>query len=298
MKNINYKKGFYIILVTSLLIIITLSTVIYLNIDYIIFKNFITSRYLYPETFNEMITNELQIDSKSNYYKYFDNLAIEQLSKLISFTAKDPYTYQFTPREYTNYVSWRQEKASVSHTEEISKDTLYVLFANFTPASYDFLYNNISLINNYDNLIFDLRGNGGGDLDVLFDICGLFVGNEKVITIEKTRTYEKSIKSTQIQKIFVKNIVILIDEHSASASESLTICLKELYPNTTTVGKTTYGKGIGQTRINLTKGFYSKATTLEWLSPKGVSINKVGITPDYPYEGETFIEYVINMILK
>ena len=297
MKNFNYKKAFYTILVLSLILIISLSTVIYLNIDYIMFKYFITSRYLYTDTLESIFDNELGIDINSKYYKYFDNIAIEQVSKLISFTGNDPYTYQFTPKEYTDYVAWRETKANIAFAQEINTNSLYMLYPNFTNDSYSFLISNIDLINKYDNLVLDLRGNGGGDLDVLFDVSGLFVGNDQIITIEKTRTYEKHIASSIKQSIFVTKIIILMDASTASASESLIVCLKEIYPNTITVGSKTYGKGIGQTRINLTKDFYSKATTLEWLSPNGVSIHKVGIIPDYPYIEEDILDYIIKNFL-
>ena len=196
MKKFNYKKAFYTLIILSLILIISLSTVIYLNIDYIMFKHFITSRYLYTDTLENIFDNELGININSKYYKYFDNIAIEQLSKLISFTGNDPYTYQFTPKEYTDYVTWRETKAYDAYIKELDTNSLYILYPNFTVNSYSYLLSNIDLMNKYDNLILDLRGNGGGDLDVLFDVCGLFVGNDQIITIEKTRMYEKHIKSS------------------------------------------------------------------------------------------------------
>jgi len=297
MKKFNYKKAFYITLIVTLVIVLLFSSFIYLNIDYLVFKLFITRDYLSTKTLDNAFTQELGIDINNKYYKYFDNLAIEELSKLLAQVGNDPYTYQYTPKEYNDYVIWRETKAAKAFVKEITPSAIYMLYPNFTVDSYNFLLSNIDTINKYDTLIIDLQGDGGGDLDVLFDMCGIFVGNKDTIAIEKTRHSNKKIKSTVKKQLNPTNIIILIDEHSASASESFTITLKELLPNVTIVGTTSYGKGIGQARINLTKGFYAKATTLEWLSPSGISINKVGIVPDIYYSDDNILDYVINNII-
>lgn len=298
MKKFNFKKAFFILLSISLIFIIGLGTVIYLNVDYIMFKYFITTRYLYTDTLDLLYENELDLDVNTQYYKYFDNLAIESLSDLISLTGNDPYTYQYTPKEHDSYVVWREEKAKQTVVEQFTENSAYLLYTNFTTPTYDYLVSQIDFINQFDTLVIDLRGNGGGDLDVLFDLCGLFVGNDQVITIESSRTFEKEITSSIKQQIFVDNIYILIDTYSASASESFVVCLKELLPNVTIVGTTSYGKGIGQTKIYLTKGFYTKATTLEWLSPSGYSIHHIGITPEYYYDQENILDYVKYGLLE
>ncbi|MCK5811432.1 MAG: hypothetical protein KAG94_00910 [Clostridiales bacterium] len=262
------------------------------------FKYFITSKYLYTDTLDQLYQNKLEIDVDKNYFKYFDNLAIESLSDLLRLTGNDPYTYQYTPKEHDDYVIWREEKAKQTTIMQFTKNSSYLLYTNFTPDTYDYLLSKIDFINQFDTLVIDLQGNGGGDLDVLFDLCGLFVGNDQTITIESTRTFDKCITSSLKQQIFVDNIYILIDNHSASASESFVVCLNDLLPNVTIVGTTSYGKGIGQTKINLTKGFYTKATTLEWLSPNGYSIHHIGITPDYYYDKEDILDYVKYGLLE
>ncbi|MBN2853294.1 MAG: hypothetical protein JXQ23_11220, partial [Clostridia bacterium] len=281
-----------------LALILLMGTVIYMNVDYIMFKYFIAKHYLYTGTLDKTFKDELGIDIDGKYYKYFDNLAIEEVSNIVSSIGNDPFTYQYTPKEYEDYVVWRETKAKTAYLEELTGNAIYMLFPNFTDDSYQFLTDSIETINKYSTLVIDLRGNGGGDLDVLFKICGLFVGNKQTVTIEKTRTYDRNIKSKEEQQIFVDKVILLVDHNTASASENLAVCLHELIPDTVIVGTDTYGKGIGQTRINLTKGFYSKATTLEWQSPSGVSIDKVGVSPDIYYTDEDIIDYVVENLLK
>ena len=74
-------------------------------------------------------------------------------------------------------------------------------------------------------------------------------------------------------------IVVLINENSASASEILTLALKES-AGATVVGNRSYGKGTVQETGTLNSGSMVKYTISYWLSPKWNSINKLGIEPD------------------
>ena len=64
-----------------------------------------------------------------------------------------------------------------------------------------------------------------------------------------------------------------------------------------TVGTPTYGKYVGQTRIGLLRGFYVKATTLEWIAPDGTSLNEAGISPDHYYVNDDILDYVLENVL-
>ena len=85
-------------------------------------------------------------------------------------------------------------------------------------------------------------------------------------------------------------IVLLIDEHSASASEILAGAIKD-YEYGTLVGVTTFGKGIVQNVVPLSDGDAIKITTSKYFTPNGNYIHEVGISPDveveYDYTGST-----------
>jgi len=73
--------------------------------------------------------------------------------------------------------------------------------------------------------------------------------------------------------------VILVNGHSASASEVLTGALK-YYGLATIVGEKTYGKGVGQVTKSLQAGGILVVTSFYWFLPDGQSIHKIGIMPD------------------
>ena len=76
-------------------------------------------------------------------------------------------------------------------------------------------------------------------------------------------------------------IVILMNENTASASEALISALDDnLGDRVVLVGNTTYGKGTMQTSVPFSDGTSLKYTTAQWFSSKGTVINGVGITPD------------------
>lgn len=145
---------------------------------------------------------------------------------------------------------------------------------------------------NEKNIIIDLRDNSGGYQGSVQKVAGLFIGPDKVVLNEtdnegNTKSY-KTIGTKYYDNF--KNVVVLINENTASAAEVLSICLKEQHPNAKLVGTTTYGKGVVQTSYYLEDGSAIKVTTSYWTSPKGTSINKVGVKPDY----EVFLDEILR----
>lgn len=127
-------------------------------------------------------------------------------------------------------------------------------------------------------LIIDLRANTGGYLNAAYDIAEQFLIKGKVVYQLKEKNKITKYKTKKPDKKDYK-VVILIDANSASASEVLTLALKENY-NATVVGEKSYGKGSVQQTNELDNGSMVKYTTAKWLSPSGKSIDKTGIIPD------------------
>lgn len=134
----------------------------------------------------------------------------------------------------------------------------------------------------YKNIIIDIRNNTGGYQNSVAEVAGLFIGNKEVY-LRQIDAYGNETKAlTSCSKTYdnFDNIVILVNEGTASAAEVLAICLKEKLDNVTIVGTNTFGKGVIQSTHYLANGGALKFTSYKWTSPNGVSINGVGVTPD------------------
>lgn len=130
-------------------------------------------------------------------------------------------------------------------------------------------------------IIIDLRSNGGGIVDEATGIADLFLAKNETILITKGKEKDEE-KTLSKNDPIIKDIpvVVLVNGGTASASEILAGALRDKYPNTTIVGKTTYGKGVIQTLYNLSDGSGLKITTEEYYTPNHNRINKEGIKPD------------------
>ncbi|HCC03871.1 MAG TPA: S41 family peptidase [Clostridiales bacterium] len=128
-------------------------------------------------------------------------------------------------------------------------------------------------------LIIDLRNNGGGIVDEAVDIADMFLDKGKTIYSSVDNKDKKTVTSSKNDPIFAMNVIILVNENSASASEILA-CSMQDNERAKLVGTKTYGKGIIQTLLSLADGSGLKITTEQYYTPKEVSIHKEGIKPD------------------
>ena len=128
--------------------------------------------------------------------------------------------------------------------------------------------------------IIDLRNNPGGYMDTAIKLVGLFTKEKK--TAVELKFSDDSIEKYQTDGnglLSGYKIVVLINNGSASASEILAGALKD-YNLAKLVGDKSFGKGTVQQLNTYKDGSLFKYTISEWLTPKGTSINKMGIAPD------------------
>jgi len=141
------------------------------------------------------------------------------------------------------------------------------------------------LIKSPRGLILDLRNNSGGYLEVANNLAGWFLERGDVITKEKFRSGDSREFTANGNGAWRKvPVVVLANGGSASASEILIGAIKHHHPNSTVVGKTTFGKGTVQEIETLEDGSKVKVSVAEWLTPTGKSINDNGIDPDVEIE--------------
>jgi carboxyl-terminal processing protease len=135
-----------------------------------------------------------------------------------------------------------------------------------------------------NNIVFDLRGNGGGYLVAANDVLNLFIDEGKTMyQMKEKKGAAKKAEATDGPKYNFPNSYILVDGQTASASEVVAGALQEQC-NFKLVGSQTYGKGTAQTQKQLSDGSVLKYTYARWMLPSGKWINGEGLTPDYIVE--------------
>lgn len=157
---------------------------------------------------------------------------------------------------------------------------------------------------NIDNLVLDLRGNGGGYVLNFSELLSLFTGKQRAYAYyyyPRTNVYtpveapnEKSATSIynydgwKNYNDSIKHYTIVIDENTASAAESFVLGMRD-YEKTkdkvTIVGEISYGKGIAQSFLYPFSKDYDYTSSIRYTSAEVVSmqknsINKRGIVPD------------------
>lgn len=129
---------------------------------------------------------------------------------------------------------------------------------------------------NCKGLILDLRDNTGGLLIVAKDICDMFLDDGEIVSTRgrDDRIDQRFIAQSGTEIANSVPIAILINEHSASASEVVAGCLQDRC-RATIVGDRSFGKGSVQNVIPLDAGMAAmRLTTAYYYPPSGRLIHR------------------------
>lgn len=175
----------------------------------------------------------------------------------------------------------RAEVSSTAYGEMKDQQIAYLQLYQFGSSTPDEVKGYLDDFKDAKGLILDLRDNGGGYLDSVAGVSACFLPKgTKVMSQEYVNGDTTETDTKEEQYADIKNIVILVNQNTASAAEVLTLALKQQRKDVTIVGTTTYGKGTVQVSKMFEDGSALKYTTSKWLSPDGTWVNGKGITPD------------------
>ncbi len=131
---------------------------------------------------------------------------------------------------------------------------------------------------NIKGLILDLRNNGGGSLEEVIHLTGLFVKHPAVVQVKKSNGATSVYRSPNAPVLYSGPMIVLCNRYSASASEILAGALQD-YGRAVIVGDTsTFGKG-----------------TVQTVEPLGPVMEQLGAKPD-TNPGE--IKYTIEKFFR
>lgn len=125
-------------------------------------------------------------------------------------------------------------------------------------------------------LVLDLRGNGGGLLIEAVKIVNFFVPKNQVVVTTKGRVAEENRTYKTLEDPFLPTmpVVVLIDGASASASEILAGSLQDL-DRAVVIGETSFGKGLVQRTYDLKYGSKIKITIAKYYTPSGRCVQRL-----------------------
>lgn len=179
--------------------------------------------------------------------------------------------------------------SNVPYSGVVSDHVGYVSLTTFTQDAGKHIGDAIREMKKNDpglkGIILDLRDNGGGLLMEAVNIVNLFVGNnvEVVSTRGKVRDWDKTFTTRGPALDEKLPVVVLINKHSASASEIVSGALQDL-DRGVLIGQRSYGKGLVQNTKDI--GFNSKLklTTSKYYIPSGRCIQSVSYKNGEPLD--------------
>lgn len=126
------------------------------------------------------------------------------------------------------------------------------------------------------SIVLDLRGNGGGLLECAVQIVGMFVPKGTEVLSQKGRVKQntRTYKTTQDPIDTEIPLAVLVDGHSASASEIVAGSLQDL-DRAVIVGNRSYGKGLVQTSRQLPYDGLLHVTIAKYYIPSGRLIQAI-----------------------
>ena len=152
----------------------------------------------------------------------------------------------------------------------------YIRLARFARTSVSEVHNAINKLKKQGmkRLVFDLRGNGGGYLDIAVGVANQLLEAGRLVV------YTEGLKSPR-QNFFTRRggsytsgpLVVLVDEYSASASEIVSGAVQD-WDRGIIVGRRTFGKGLVQRMFEIYDGAQIRLTTARYYTPSGRCIQK------------------------
>lgn len=176
----------------------------------------------------------------------------------------------------------------------LNKETGYIKLNRFsatTMEEYKKAMKNFSSSGKMKNLVLDLRGNGGGYLGSAYELASQFLEDKRLIVYtEGTHSKRRDYYSNSRGEFADGNLVILIDESSASASEIVAGAIQD-WDRGVLIGRRSFGKGLVQQPFELYDGSMIRLTTAHYYTPSGRNIQKPYKQDIKNYRNDYFLRF-------
>jgi carboxyl-terminal processing protease len=197
---------------------------------------------------------------------------------------KNPLTFTIIRDKIPQY--------SVDASYMIDHEIGYIKVSRFAQTTFDEFQEALTKLkkDGMKKLVLDLQGNPGGYMNQAIDLADEFLpADEKIVfTKGKDTKYNSDALSTNKGQFEQGDLIVLVNEGSASASEILAGALQD-NDRGLIIGRRSFGKGLVQSPFDLTDGSELRLTISRYYTPSGRSIQK-------PYTDEQ--EYARDIIKR
>ena len=209
------------------------------------------------------------------------NKTLEEIGSLLKGPAESIIKIEIKRKAQTLEKLVKREKIqipAVNFYKKINPTTGIIKLTSFTNTASNEFKKALSSLQkeSINNLIIDLRANGGGLLNEAVKIVNFFIpkGQEVVSTKSRIKEMNRSYKTKAVPIAQELSLVVLVDEYSASASEIVAGSLQDL-DKAIVIGNTSFGKGLVQQTKPVSFGGQIKLTVAKYYTPSGRCIQKL-----------------------
>lgn len=158
----------------------------------------------------------------------------------------------------------------------VNDNTGYIKINSFAVTTYEEFMKGLADMRSkgMKKLIVDLRGNSGGVMEAAIRIANEFLKEGQLIVYTMGRAQPRNEARATGKGVFQDgDLVVLIDEWSASASEILAGAIQD-NDRGTIIGRRSFGKGLVQEPVDFSDGSGLRLTIARYYTPTGRSIQK------------------------
>ena len=209
------------------------------------------------------------------------NKTLEEIGSLLKGPAESIIKIEIKRKAQTLEKLVKREKIqipAVNFYKKINPTTGIIKLTSFTNTASNEFKKALSSLQkeNINNLIIDLRANGGGLLNEAVKIVNFFIpkGQEVVSTKSRIKEMNRSYKTKAVPIAEELSLIVLVDEYSASASEIVAGSLQDL-DKAIVIGNASFGKGLVQQTKPVSFGGQIKLTVAKYYTPSGRCIQKL-----------------------
>lgn len=268
-----------------------------IGVEFILFNDTATITYVIPGGPSEKAGLRLgdkliSADNKSLIFKDSNN---DSIRTLIRGEKNSTVNLIVSRKQQRLKIAVKRDRIPLPAIESsylLDSKTGYIRLERFSESSYEEFMKSVETLKKQgaQQLVLDLRGNGGGLLNEAVDIADEFLDQDKLIVYtEGEKLGKQEYRSRRPGQFEKGKVFILIDEYSASASEVLAGAIQD-WCRGIIVGQNSFGKGLVQEEYNLSNGGAVRLTVARYYTPLGRCIQM-------PYQGQdssSTTRYFIN----